>query len=115
MIEDNALIGSNATFTNDIAPQSKQYPKSFTRTKVEEGASIDANATILAGIKIGRYSMIGAGCILTKDTDPSTFWFRNPAKHKGFVTRNGKILNANLLDKYGKEYKLVNTEPILED
>lgn len=110
-IGSNAFIGPNVTFTNDLTPRSKQYPKNFVSTTVEPGASIGANATILAGIKIGRYSMIGAGCVLTKNTLPFTLWFGNPGKHKGFVTQDGNILDLKLKDKQGKQYKLVKGEP----
>lgn len=66
-IEDDVFIGPNATFTNDKKPKSKQYPDHFLSTLVEKGASIGANATILPGLKIGRYSLVGAGAVVTKD------------------------------------------------
>ena len=66
-IQDNVFIGPNVTFTNDKHPRSKQYPEEFLRTVIEEGASIGANATILPGIKIGQYAMVGAGAVVTKD------------------------------------------------
>ncbi len=114
-IGDNVFIGPNVTFVNDRTPRSKQCPEMFVRTVVEAGASIGANATILGGIKIGSYSMIGAGCVLTKDTAPFTLWFGNPAQHKGFVTKSGTILDLNLKDKLGKQYKIVKGEPCLDD
>jgi UDP-2-acetamido-3-amino-2,3-dideoxy-glucuronate N-acetyltransferase len=112
---NNVFIGPNVTFTNDLTPRSKQYPASFTITIVETGVSIGANSTILAGIKIGRYAMIGAGSIVTKDIAPFTLWFGNPAHHKGFVTQNGTILDFDLKDKHGKQYKFVKGEPLLDD
>ena len=61
-LEDNVFIGPNVTFTNDLIPRSKQYPASFAKTIIKEGASIGANATIIAGNEIGTYAMVGAGC-----------------------------------------------------
>ena len=65
---DNVFIGPNATFTNDLFPRSKKYPKKFLQTVIENGASIGANATILAGLRIGENAMIGAGSVITKDS-----------------------------------------------
>ncbi|NHB69840.1 acyltransferase [Perlabentimonas gracilis] len=114
-IGNNVFIGPNATFTNDLVPRSKHYPESFAVTNILEGASIGANATIIAGITIGKYAMIGAGSVITKDVPPFTLWYGNPAKHKGYITRGGKILSLNLVCKEGKEYKLINNEPVLND
>ena len=66
VIEDNVFIGPNATFTNDLVPRSKVYPDSFGKTLVIKGASIGANATIVAGITIVEYAMIGVGSVVTK-------------------------------------------------
>jgi acetyltransferase-like isoleucine patch superfamily enzyme len=111
-IEDYVFIGPNATFTNDIFPRSKSYPEKFVRTLVEEGASIGANATILAGNHIGRYSMIGAGSVITKDVPPFTLWYGNPALHKGFITRNGIVLNRDYVDKDGIKHLVADDEPL---
>ncbi|HEX8089835.1 MAG TPA: acyltransferase, partial [Blastocatellia bacterium] len=56
-LESDVFVGPNVTFTNDSFPRSKQYPNEFTRTVVRKGASIGANATILAGLTIGTNSM----------------------------------------------------------
>jgi acetyltransferase-like isoleucine patch superfamily enzyme len=79
-IGDNVFIGPNATFTNDLKPRSKQYPKNFLRTIIKKGASIGANATILPGITIGENAMIGAGSIVLKDVPANTLWVGNPAR-----------------------------------
>lgn len=88
-IEDNVFIGPNVTFTNDIYPRSKMYPTSFRRTVIKKGASIGANATILAGIEIGGYSLIGAGSVVTKNVPSNTIWFGNPAVQKGLISDEG--------------------------
>lgn len=84
-IQDNVFIGPNVTFTNDKHPRSKQYPEEFLRTVIEGGASIGANATILPGIKIGQYAMVGAGAVVTKDVPEKAIVVGNPAIIKGFI------------------------------
>ena len=78
-IEDNVLIGPNATFTNDSFPRSKVH-RPIERTLVKKGASIGANATILAGVTIGEGAMVGAGSVVTKDIPAGELWFGNPAQ-----------------------------------
>ena len=106
-IKDNVFIGPNVTFTNDLVPRSKHYPDEFKKTVVQKGASIGANATILAGIEIGEYSLIGAGSVITKSVPSYTLWYGNPAVHKGYVTKNGIILDLFLKDKEGVQYKTI--------
>ncbi len=79
-LEDNVFIGPNVTFTNDLMPRSKIYPESFEKTLVRKGASIGANATIIAGNTIGENAMIGAGSVVTKDVPANEIWMGNPAK-----------------------------------
>lgn len=79
-LEDNVFVGPNVTFTNDLFPRSKQYPERFARTVVRKGASIGANATIVAGRTIGENAMIGAGAVVTKDVPANTVWYGNPAR-----------------------------------
>ena len=85
------FIGPNVSFTNDLVPRSKVYPKSFAKTLVKRGASIGANSTIIAGHTIGEYAMIGAGSVVTKDIPDRTLWFGNPATLKGYITESGEI------------------------
>lgn len=87
-IEDNVFVGPNVTFTNDKKPRSKKYPEKFLTTLVQEGASIGANATILPGIKIGKFSMIGAGSVVLKDVPPFSIVAGNPAKIIGQVSND---------------------------
>lgn len=114
-IGNNVFIGPNATFTNDIIPRSKVYPESFKKTFIEDGASIGANATIVAGNIIGKLSLIGAGSVITKAIPPFTVWYGNPAVQKGYITREGIVLNNNLSDKSGRLYKLYDGEPVLDN
>lgn len=79
-VQDDVFIGPNVTFTNDRYPRSKQYPEEFLQTVIEQGASIGANATILPGVRIGRFSMVGAGSVVTKDVPENSLVVGNPAR-----------------------------------
>ncbi|MEW4431796.1 acyltransferase [Paenibacillus pabuli] len=96
-IKDNVFIGPNVTFTNDLRPRSKQYPSEFLKTVLEEWVSIGANSTIIAGNTIGKYAMIGAGSLVTKNVPNNTLWYGNPAKFKAYICNCGEKLNNNLL------------------
>ncbi len=110
-MEDNVFIGPNVTFTNDLVPRSKQYPKAFEKTIIKKGASIGANATIIAGNEIDEFSLIGAGAVITKSVGKNELWVGNPAKHIGYVTKQGDILDLNLIHKKsGKKYMWANNE-----
>lgn len=86
ILEDDVFVGPNATFTNDIFPRSKHYPESFLATKVCQGASIGANATILPGITIHQYAMVGAGAVVTKSVPEYAIVVGNPAKIIGYAS-----------------------------
>ena len=103
-IEDNVFIGPNVTFINDLVPRSKQYPTEFQKTIIKNNVSIGANSTILGGIVISEFAMIGAGSLITKDIPPFTVWYGNPSIQKGFITKDGIILDVNLVDKNGIQH-----------
>lgn len=97
-IEDHVFVGPSAVFTNDLTPRAK-YPKSrfpeygkWLDTLVKEGASIGANATILAGVTIGRWVLIGAGAVVTKDVPDYALALGVPAKVVGWVCECGNTL-----------------------
>ena len=100
-VGNKVFIGPNVTFTNDLVPRSKSSNWELIETNIEEGASIGANATIIAGVSIGKYALIGAGSVITKNIPPYTLWYGNPARQKGYVTREGVILNMNKKDEFG--------------
>jgi acetyltransferase-like isoleucine patch superfamily enzyme len=112
-LEDGVFIGPNVTFTNDPLPRSKQYPETFDTTIVRKGASIGSNATVLSGVEIGRYALIGAGAVATKDVDPYTVWYGNPARHRGYVAEDNVLLDLDLQDEEGTQYELVDCKPVL--
>lgn len=103
IIEDNVFIGPNVTFTNDLSPRSKQYPIEFLKTTVRKGASIGANSTIIAGITIGEYAMIGAGSVITKSVKDHELWYGNPAHCKGYVCICGQKCDETFICKQCKE------------
>jgi acetyltransferase-like isoleucine patch superfamily enzyme len=94
-LEDDVFVGPNVTFTNDLLPRSKNSNYEMRFTKVKKGASIGANATILAGLTIGEYAMIGAGSVVTKDIPPFTLWVGNPAKQIATICKCGEKLLHN--------------------
>ena len=111
IIEDNVLIGPNVTFTNDLIPRSKNVNYTLEKTIIKKGASIGANATILGGNEIGEHAMIGAGAVVTKTIGKNELWIGNPAKHSGYLTNDGVLLDLNLVSKLkGKQYTFINNE-----
>jgi acetyltransferase-like isoleucine patch superfamily enzyme len=103
-IEDDVFVGPMVAFTNDVRPRSPRMAVVHERysdprnwlvpTVVQQGASLGANATILAGVRIGRYSMIGAGATVTKDVEPFALMVGCPARRVGYVCRCGQKLNG---------------------
>jgi acetyltransferase-like isoleucine patch superfamily enzyme len=114
-LEDDVFVGPNATFTNDFIPRSKQYPDAFPKTVVKQGASLGANCTILPGLTIGCYALIGAGAVVTKNIPDFGLVVGNPARHVGYVTKNKIRLNLDLQDANQTKYQLKNGDlmPIL--
>ena len=84
-VADDVFIGPNATFTNDKFPRSKQHQREPLKTRIEQGASIGANATILPGLVIGREAMIGSGSVVTRDVPPGAIVMGNPARIVGYA------------------------------
>jgi acetyltransferase-like isoleucine patch superfamily enzyme len=79
-IGDDVFIGPNVTFTNDPAPRSRRRPDAWPKLTIEQGASIGANATLLPGITVGRYAMVGAGAVVTRSVPPYAVVVGNPAR-----------------------------------
>jgi UDP-2-acetamido-3-amino-2,3-dideoxy-glucuronate N-acetyltransferase len=84
-VGDDVFIGPNATFTNDPFPRSRVYDHETPITRVENGASIGANATILPGLTIGARAMVGAGSVVTHDVPAGAIVTGNPARVVGDV------------------------------
>jgi len=88
-LEDDVFVGPNATFTNDPFPRSRQYPEQgFPRVLVKRGASIGGNATILPGLTIGEYAMVGAGAVVTRDVPAYALMVGNPARIVRYLNKD---------------------------
>jgi UDP-2-acetamido-3-amino-2,3-dideoxy-glucuronate N-acetyltransferase len=104
-IEDGAFIGPHVCFTNDLLPRAIDYKGNLInsgqwkieKTRVKKGASIGANSTILPGITIGEFAMIGAGSVVTKDVPAFGLVYGNPAGLHGYVCKCGKKLETKCL------------------
>jgi len=88
-IEDGVFVGPNACFTNDKVPRAQNPDWTITPTLVRRGASIGANATIVCGITIGKYAMIAAGSVVTRDVPDFALVMGNPARIVGRVDEAG--------------------------
>jgi len=86
--EDNVFLGPSCVFTNIVNPRSHIERKSeYKQTLIKEGASIGANATIVCGNTIGKYALIGAGSVITKDIPDFAMVYGVPARFVGFVCK----------------------------
>lgn len=94
-VEDHVFIGPNVTFTNDLLPRSMNKDYNCKGIILRKGCSIGANTTLLAGIEVGEYALIGAGSVVTKNIPPYTVWYGNPATCKGTITKEG-IIEKNI-------------------
>ena len=91
-LEDGVFCGPSCVFTNDLTPRAR-YPKgreNYKKTLVKEGASIGANATIVCGHTIGKYAMVAAGAVVTKDVPDYALVAGVPAVQIGEVDEQGK-------------------------
>ena len=105
-IKDNVFIGPNVTFTNDLSPRSKKRPEEFLKTTIENSASIGANSTIIGGLTIGKFSMIGAGSLVTKDVPDFGLVYGTPAKLNGYVCECGSKLKDLYCLSCGLKFKM---------
>jgi len=95
-VGDRVFVGPHACFTNDLYPRAISPDWKVVPTRVEDGASIGANATILCGITIGRNAMVAAGAVVTKDVPPHALVAGVPAKVIGWVCECGRPLDARM-------------------
>jgi acetyltransferase-like isoleucine patch superfamily enzyme len=109
-IEDDVFLGPHCVLTNDPYPRSKAYHLENVRTLIKQGASIGANATIVCGVTLGRYCMIGAGAVVTKDVPDFALVVGNPARFRHWVGKLGEKLEFDIdyfaFDGKDNKYKL---------
>jgi len=93
---DDVFIGPGAVFTNVINPRAAVNRKGeYKLTRLQKGATIGANATIICGISIGEYAFVGAGAVVTRDVTPYALVTGNPARHAGWMSAHGEKLHFN--------------------
>ncbi len=96
-VADDVFIGPNAVFTNVTRPRAfRPHGRPFVATWIGQGATIGANATIVCGVRVGRFAMVGAGTVVTRDVPDHALVLGNPARQAGWVGRHGAALNDAL-------------------
>ena len=113
IIEDDVFLGPSMVFTNVINPRSFiERKEEFRTTIVRNGATIGANATIVCGVEIGAYALVGAGSVVTGDVQPFSLVYGNPARHQGWVSKAGYRLQFRegqaACAGTGEHYVLIN-------
>ena len=113
-IEDDVFLGPSMVFTNVTNPRAFISRKEeFKKTLLKKGCSIGANATIVCGVTIGKYALIGSGAVVNKDVKPYALMVGVPAKQIGWVSKAGNTLsfdaNNEALDEFdNSRYKILN-------
>ncbi len=110
--EDDVFLGPSMVFTNVINPRSAVNRKEeYMKTIVKKGASIGANATIVCGNNIGKFSFIGAGSVVTKEIPDYALVVGNPSRQIGWVSEYGHRLSFNkeniaICKESGQKFKI---------
>lgn len=111
VLEDYVFCGPSCVFTNDLTPRAA-FPKgsaAYVPTLVREGASIGANATIVCGNTIGKWALIAAGSLITKDVPDHALMIGVPAKQIGYACKCGTLLKGALQCKHcERRYAMVD-------
>jgi UDP-2-acetamido-3-amino-2,3-dideoxy-glucuronate N-acetyltransferase len=115
-IEDDVFLGPSMVFTNVINPRAFiQRKEEFKKTLLRRGASIGANATIVCGVEIGAYALIGSGAVVNRDVKPYALMVGVPARQIGWVGKSGDTLefvDGVASDAFG-EYKIVDEHLVM--
>ena len=112
-VEDDVFLGPSCVFTNVINPRAFiQRKNEFKKTLLKKGCSIGANATIVCGVTIGEYALIGSGAVVTKDVKPYALMVGVPAKQIGWVGVSGNSLEFDeegiAIDSDGRRYAIID-------
>lgn len=95
-MEDDVFLGPSCVFTNVLNPRAFIVRKDeFKKTLLKKGCSIGANATIVCGVTIGEYALIGSGTLVNKDVKPYALMVGVPARQIGWVSKAGNTLKFN--------------------
>ncbi len=115
-VEDDVFLGPSMVFTNVVNPRAFIVRREeFKKTVLKKGCSIGANATIVCGVTIGEYALIGSGAVVSKDVKPYALMVGVPAKQIGWVSKAGNTLqfdeNGIGFDSFdGSRYKMVDAQ-----
>lgn len=116
-LEDYVFCGPSMVFTNDLTPRAK-YPKGsmgYKRTLLREGATVGANATVLCGLTIGKWAMVAAGAVVTKDVPDYALMAGVPARQIGWVCECGNVLDESFrCESCGRNYRLTTNKNLEE-
>ena len=118
-IEDDVFLGPSMVFTNVINPRAFIIRKEeFKKTLLKKGCSIGANATIVCGVTIGEYALIGSGAVINRDVKPYALMVGVPARQIGWVSKAGNTLkfdgNGLAVDNFdGSSYRVVDENLIV--
>ena len=119
LIEDDVFLGPSCVFTNVINPRSAVSRKNeYKKTILKKGCSVGANATIVCGHTLGKYSLVGAGAVVTKDVPDFTVVAGNPCKKIGYICKCGeKIIfsDGEAVCKTCKTRYKINDNDIVEE
>jgi UDP-2-acetamido-3-amino-2,3-dideoxy-glucuronate N-acetyltransferase len=107
ILEDEVFCGPSCVFTNVINPRAFLERKDeYLQTRVKRGASIGANATVVCGVTLGRYSFVGAGSVVTRDIPDYAMVYGTPARRHGWMCKCGVKLSEELIcPSCGKRYQ----------
>ena len=95
-VEDDVFLGPSMVFTNVINPRSFIVRRDeFKKTLLKKGCSIGANVTVVCGVTIGEYALIGSGAVVNKDVKPYALIVGVPSKQIGWVGISGNTLKFN--------------------
>ena len=118
-IEDDVFLGPSMVFTNVINPRAFIIRKEeYKKTLLKKGCSIGANATIVCGVTIGEYALIGSGAVINRDVKPYALMVGVPARQIGWVSKAGNTLkfdgNGLAVDDFdGSSYRVVDENLIV--
>lgn len=118
--EDGVFLGPSCVFTNVINPRAFIERKTeYRKTTVKKGASIGANATIVCGHDIGRYALVGAGSVVTKDVPDYALVYGCPAEIRGWVCQCGERLrfprDRAVCPACGKKYQMIESDNTIKE
>lgn len=118
-VEDDVFLGPSMVFTNVVNPRSFIVRREeFKKTLLKRGCSVGANATIVCGVTIGEYALVGSGAVINKDVKPYALMVGVPAKQIGWVSKAGNTLEfddkGEASDEYdSSKYKIVGEQLVV--